>query len=331
MSRAVAQRVKEVITAVKNVKGVEAKLTVVAGIWSVRLGREGQTAGAGAGAGGSGRDPETAITISHLAFDSFPLSFWDISEPTDLLLKKNGAWHVKCQTRNDKCIIPVLLFCFHLVLLIFAYAVQVQGIPKGTSQKPIQAEEKLEAEQRLADLGYWTGPVDGNLDPAFRHALIAFQKVEGRERTGRLTPNELNALRVSTRPLPRFTHSPHLEIDIRRQVLFIVDADGLITHILPVCTGNEKSYVDHRQVHRAHTPRGTFRILRKISGWRLSSLGLLYYPNYIHEGVAIHGSPVVFSYPASHGCIRVPMFAAKKLGELTPIGTEVIIYDSFPR
>jgi lipoprotein-anchoring transpeptidase ErfK/SrfK len=32
-------------------------------------------------------------------------------------------------------------------------------------------------------------------------------------------------------------------------------------------------------------------------------------------------------YPASHGCIRIPMFASKKLSELTPVGTEVIVYD----
>jgi lipoprotein-anchoring transpeptidase ErfK/SrfK len=68
-------------------------------------------------------------------------------------------------------------------------------------------------------------------------------------------------------------------------------------------------------------------VLRKISGWRLSSLGLLYYPNYIHNGIAIHGSLAMAVYPASHGCIRIPMFASKKLSELTPVGTEVIVYD----
>jgi peptidoglycan hydrolase-like protein with peptidoglycan-binding domain len=36
-----------------------------------------------------------------------------------------------------------------------------------------------EAEQRLAELGYWTGPVDGVFDAGSRSALIAFQKYEG--------------------------------------------------------------------------------------------------------------------------------------------------------
>jgi lipoprotein-anchoring transpeptidase ErfK/SrfK len=59
---------------------------------------------------------------------------------------------------------------------------------------------------------------------------------------------------------------------------------------------------------------------------RISSLGLLYYPNYIYEGVAIHGSWGMEVYPASHGCIRIPMFAAKKFSELVPLGMEVIVY-----
>ncbi len=222
----------------------------------------------------------------------------------------------------------LFLIWFPLAFVIPANAAtQARSISKRDSHQEIRFEEKLEAEQRLSDLGYWTGPVDGNLDPGSRHALIAFQKVEGRQRTGRLTRDELRALRKATRPLPRQTGNAHVEIDLSRQVLFIVNADSSITHILPVCTGNEKLYVDHGQIHRAHTPRGNFKVLRKISGWRLSSLGLLYYPNYIQEGVAIHGSPAMAVYPASHGCIRIPMFAAKEFSQLVPVGTNVIVYD----
>lgn len=60
----------------------------------------------------------------------------------------------------------------------------------------------------------------------------------------------------------------------------------------------------------------------------LSSLGLLYYPSYILNGIAIHGSPSIPARPASHGCIRVPMFAAKELSSLLPVGMEVVIYQS---
>jgi lipoprotein-anchoring transpeptidase ErfK/SrfK len=56
----------------------------------------------------------------------------------------------------------------------------------------------------------------------------------------------------------------------------------------------------------------------------------LYYPNYIVGGIAIHGNPSVPVYPASHGCIRIPMFAAKQFSEINPVGTVVIVYYSEP-
>lgn len=192
----------------------------------------------------------------------------------------------------------------------------------------LSSEERLEAEQRLWDLGYWAGFVDGKFDSESRHALIAFQKVEGRTRTGKLTFEELVALRNARRPIAMHGQYAHVEIDLSRQVLFVVDETGMVMRVLPVSTGNGELYKDHGQVHRARTPTGTFKVLRKIKGWRLSSLGLLYYPNYIHNGIAIHGSPSIPTRPASHGCIRIPMFAAKELSSLLPVGTEVEVYRS---
>ena len=196
-----------------------------------------------------------------------------------------------------------------------------------SSYQRIGFEQRLEAETLLTNLGYWTGPVDGVLDPAFRHALVAFQKVEGRKRTGVLSALEIEALRKAERPEPREIGLRHVEIDIDRQVLFIVEEGGVISRILPACTGNEGQYIDQGKLQRAHTPRGKFRVLRQIRGVRISTLGFLYYPNYIHNGIAIHGSPSMPAHPASHGCIRIPMFAAKELSALMPIGTEVIVYD----
>jgi L,D-transpeptidase catalytic domain len=43
--------------------------------------------------------------------------------------------------------------------------------------------------------------------------------------------------------------------------------------------------------------------------------------NYIIEGLAIHGSRSVPSRPASHGCIRIPISAAKEFSDTTPNGT----------
>ena len=213
-------------------------------------------------------------------------------------------------------------------VLLLLSALPVVGIPveRRLILQAVSGQEILEAERLLSMLGYWTGPVDGVFDSGSRHALVAFQKVEGRKRSGKLTIKELEAIRKASRPLPAHTGYAHIEIDLKRQVLFVVESSGVVSHILPVCSGNEQSYVDHGQVHRAHTPRGHFKVTRKVRGFRLSSLGLLYYPNYIYEGIAIHGSWAMQVYPDSHGCIRIPMFIAKEFSDLVPLGTEVIVY-----
>jgi lipoprotein-anchoring transpeptidase ErfK/SrfK len=126
--------------------------------------------------------------------------------------------------------------------------------------------------------------------------------------------------------LLRETGHAHVEVDLSRQRLFVVDASGHVVKTLPVSSGSGKWFTSEGRTRRAITPRGRFTVVRKIAGWRESPLGMLYYPNYITEGIAIHGSPSVPSRPASHGCIRIPMSAAKEFSHLTPIGTVVVVY-----
>src|SRR5437764_13934695 len=78
----------------------------------------------------------------------------------------------------------------------------------------------------------------------------------------------------------------------------------------------------------AYTPTGRFRIYAKISGWRKSPLGLLYYSNYFSDGLAIHGDPSVPQSPQSRGCSRMPMSAPVEISGRLPVGTIVLIYDS---
>ncbi|HEX7333657.1 MAG TPA: L,D-transpeptidase family protein [Pyrinomonadaceae bacterium] len=235
-----------------------------------------------------------------------------------------------CHTRPGVATRLMVLAVVVLMLLVGHFgSVEAIAHRSGKSfEQALNSKEIAEAERRLSDLGYWAGPVDGKFDSDSRHALIAFQKVEHRARSGKLTLDELNALRAATRPHPRYARHPHVEIDLERQVLFVIDEGGEISRILPVSTGNGARYMDHGQIHRARTPTGTFKVLRKIKGWRLSSLGPMYYPSYIFNGIAIHGSFSIPTRPASHGCIRVPMFAAKELSSLLPVGIEVLIYDS---
>ena len=205
---------------------------------------------------------------------------------------------------------------------------QAKGLAQGKGR--LSRADVKAAEQQLANLGYWTGKVDGLLDTASRHALIAFQKAEGRARRGRLTREEYAAILHAEPPLPREQHYAHVEVDLRRQIMFRVDDAGKVSHILPISSGNEEPFTSEGYTRRAVTPAGKFRVYYKIEGWRKSPLGRIYYPNYIVGGVAIHGSLSVPTRPDSHGCIRIPMFAAEEFSRLTPIGTWVVVYQGLP-
>ena len=197
----------------------------------------------------------------------------------------------------------------------------------GAQQKsPLTRTQIKEAELRLAQMGYWTGPVDGIVDPATRSALIAFQKYSGRPVTGELTENELEALRTGTTPTPRDGAYEHVEIDLDRQVLLLINSEGRV-RVLPVSTGSGETFIDEGQPSVAYTPRGRFIVYNKVVGWEYGPLGSLYYANYISGGVAIHGARNVPGSPVSHGCIRIPLFAAREVSKLMPLGTIVLVYD----
>jgi peptidoglycan hydrolase-like protein with peptidoglycan-binding domain len=215
----------------------------------------------------------------------------------------------------------LLTTCLLLISIPTLAVAQQQG-----GRPPLTRAGIREAERKLSELGYWTGAIDGVFDPATRFALIAFQKWEGRPVTGELTLAELEAIRAGGAPKARDSGYAHIEVDLDRQVLLVVNDDDSV-RVLPVATGNEKSFIDEGQQSIAHTPRGRFVVYEKEVGWHTGSLGSVYYANFISGGVAIHGSRSVPNEPASHGCIRVPMFAAQEVSKLLPVGTIVLVYD----
>ncbi|HEV8580375.1 MAG TPA: L,D-transpeptidase family protein [Thermoanaerobaculia bacterium] len=210
-----------------------------------------------------------------------------------------------------------------LPVVLLAIAVPAAAFQKGA----LTRTEIRQAEQWLADLGFWTGPIDGVWDGASRHALIAFQKIQRARPTGQLTRAEWNALSVARPPRPREAPGPHLEVDIARQVLFLVDGEGKVGNILPISSGSGKTFHENGYPEtRAITPCGHLEVYAKASGWKTSPLGEMYNPMYIVGGIAIHGSEDMRTYPASHGCIRIPMFASYRLPKMVPKGTPVYVY-----
>jgi lipoprotein-anchoring transpeptidase ErfK/SrfK len=223
----------------------------------------------------------------------------------------------------------------HVVVVLLATSLAVLASTASTARTKVKKHtgpptrsELKEAERRLREMGYWTGPVDGVIDSETHSALIAFQKWEGRKVTGQLTRAEFNAILQASAPQARDSGYRHVEVDLDRQVLVLTNDDGIVTRVLAVSTGSGKHYKEKQMSGLAYTPRGRFRIYAKLSGWRKSPLGLLYYPNYFSDGLAIHGNPSVPHEPRSHGCVRIPMFAAEEMSNELPVGTIVLIYDS---
>jgi len=199
---------------------------------------------------------------------------------------------------------------------------------RGRKPRPLTRAELKKAEARLAEMGYRPGQVDGVITDDTRKALTVFQKWENRRLTGQLNRKEFDAIMSADAPAARDSGYRHAEVDLDRQVLLLTDDDGAVTKILPVSTGSNRQFNENGIRGLAYTPTGRFRIYAKISGWRKSPLGLLYYPNYFSDGLAIHGNPSVPNSPQSHGCVRIPMSNAIEISEALPVGTILLIYDS---
>jgi N-acetylmuramoyl-L-alanine amidase len=118
----------------------------------------------------------------------------------------------------------------------------------------------------------------------------------------------------------------HIDINITEQVLSEV-VDGQVVWSTHISTGNGEWYWSEGGWRLAETPRGWYQIYAKDAGWHEGALGWLYNAMYFVGGFAIHGSTSVPNYPASHGCVRVPLGAADYLFDRIPIGTWVDVHD----
>src|SRR5262245_46387253 len=74
-----------------------------------------------------------------------------------------------------------------LSLAVLIFLLPVPSVLASSARAPLTRSDIRSAEARLAELGYWTGPVDGVWDGASRQALIAFQRLRGAKATGVLT------------------------------------------------------------------------------------------------------------------------------------------------
>jgi hypothetical protein len=220
-------------------------------------------------------------------------------------------------------------------------------------------------QQRLSDLGFDLGPVDGYFGDLTRQAVWAFEKlvmgVPRQRATGQVTPEMWDRMQDPIRIEPRRPTqglADHTEIYLPEQVMIVFHADEpvLVAHIstgelaegataftpwyetadeycetVTIDTddrGNPlEEPVEKAICGRSYTPPGVFEAYKKVEGRRESRLGGMYDPIYINQGIAIHGALNVPLEPASHGCIRVSQYLGEGLQDLIEIGDRVLIWD----
>jgi peptidoglycan hydrolase-like protein with peptidoglycan-binding domain len=185
----------------------------------------------------------------------------------------------------------------------------------------------LALQKRLSSLGFWISGADGSYGQTTEQAVMAFQKAAGLERDGVAGPLTTKAIAQGVTITPRSTSGHVLEIDKAKQLLLIVN-NGKVANIINTSTGSNQPYTSGGVTSIATTPSGTFSIFRQVNADDPGPLGDLWRPKYFNGGIAIHGSPSIPGYPASHGCARMSNAAIDWIWSSgqAPIGTQVVVY-----
>jgi peptidoglycan hydrolase-like protein with peptidoglycan-binding domain len=181
-------------------------------------------------------------------------------------------------------------------------------------------------QERLSELGYWLGKPDGSFGSLTQQAVYALQKAAGLKRDGVVGPKTTKALEAGIRPRATL-EGDGVEVVLGRQLLLVVRG-GQVHMVLNTSTGNGEAYTStsgNRAV--AWTPRGSFAVYRGVDGPLTNSLGELWRPRFFHGGIAVHGSPNIPPWPASHGCARLSNAAINMIWaeDLMPLGSRVVV------
>ena len=109
---------------------------------------------------------------------------------------------------------------------------------------------------------------------------------------------------------------PKVVIDLLTQLFYVYRGEQLVG-VATISSGKKGD----------ETPLGFWAVmLKKKKGFsrKYDNAPMPFMQMYDHKGIAFHAGPNP-GYPASHGCVRLPLKFAEKLFGLTKIGTKVII------
>jgi hypothetical protein len=168
-------------------------------------------------------------------------------------------------------------------------------------------------QQRLAALHFYI-PQSGVYDGGMRLALDAYHRLLGHgvstSLDGATISYLLNGVGQFHIRYPK--HGKHAEGDLTRQVLALID-NGKVVALYPISSGKPST----------PTVLGSFRVYLKTPGYLPDGM---YYSNFFTGGYAIHGFNPAPDYPASHGCMRVPIVDAISIYRWLNIGDGVDVY-----
>jgi L,D-transpeptidase catalytic domain/Putative peptidoglycan binding domain len=169
-------------------------------------------------------------------------------------------------------------------------------------------------QRALLEQGFAT-PVTGYYDDATARGVLAFRKTNGMGWDGYAT-TEVYAklLRHQGAYQLRYPKAgKHVEFDWSRQVLVLAK-------------GGKPYRTYHTSSGAPATPTvfGTYRFYLQTPG--TNAKGMVH-SSYFIRGYAIHGYASVPTYPASHGCLRVPIPNAASIFDWIDIGDPIYLYE----
>jgi peptidoglycan hydrolase-like protein with peptidoglycan-binding domain len=203
---------------------------------------------------------------------------------------------------------------------------KVGWVSVGSSGKTVKKLQK-----RLRNLNVRPSSVNGRYDSNTQQAVMAFQKHSRLPRTGRVDLKTWNAIataKVSKGP-KWCRDADRICIDISKQVAYLRTPASSKPYLIPVSSGNEQYYTQPQSGARAfaNTPRGRYKVWLKRPGQTDGDLGTYYWFSAFYGGWGVHGSNSVPSYPASHGCVRVPRSIEQWVYKNLPTGAYVNVHD----
>lgn len=186
-------------------------------------------------------------------------------------------------------------------------------------------------QKRLRKLNIRPAGVTGRYDANTSQAVMAFQKLRKLPRTGRVDLRTWKAIAAAKKTSgPKWCRAKdRICIDISKQVAFLRTPASSKPYVIPISSGNEQYYTQPRSGARAfaNTPRGRYKVWLKKPGMTTGDLGTYYWFSAFHGGWGVHGSNSVPSYPASHGCVRVPRSIEQWVYRNLPTGAYVNVHD----